>query len=149
VTDVHAGLPAVTGRLELEYEGELQGGLAVARELIRRAAGALVADRGVHPAVEEVVGWFDAGGALKVGNDDPTEAAYRAFRTVPGLVPLVQDLGFAEASDEGVVVSACELVLEALVDQQRISRSEESGWQRARPARRRSPGHGGMEPGLG
>ena len=28
-----------TGKLELEYEGELQGGDAVARELIRRAAG--------------------------------------------------------------------------------------------------------------
>src|SRR2546425_7494122 len=32
-------LPAITGKLELEYEGELQGPEAIAKDLIRRAAG--------------------------------------------------------------------------------------------------------------
>ncbi len=39
VLDVYAGLPSITGKLELEYEGELKGGDAVARELIRLAVG--------------------------------------------------------------------------------------------------------------
>ena len=39
ISDVYAALPSITGKLELEYEGELQGGDAIARELIRRAAG--------------------------------------------------------------------------------------------------------------
>ncbi|MGC4055212.1 MAG: hypothetical protein QM757_40770 [Paludibaculum sp.] len=34
--DLYAALPSITGKLELEYEGELKGGDAVARELIRR-----------------------------------------------------------------------------------------------------------------
>ena len=37
--DIYAALPSITGKLELEYEGELKGGDAVARELIRTAVG--------------------------------------------------------------------------------------------------------------
>src|SRR5439155_10562993 len=37
VSDVYAALPAITGKLELEYEGELQGAEAIAKDLIRRA----------------------------------------------------------------------------------------------------------------
>src|SRR5262249_21287320 len=40
LSDVYAALPAITGKIELEYEGELVGGGAIARELIRRAADA-------------------------------------------------------------------------------------------------------------
>src|SRR6185295_1800363 len=39
VSDVYAAVPSITGKLELEYEGELQGGDTIARELIRRSAG--------------------------------------------------------------------------------------------------------------
>ncbi|UCC48667.1 MAG: hypothetical protein JSV41_00370 [Gemmatimonadota bacterium] len=40
VTDIYAALPAVIGKLELEYEGELHGSEKIARDLISRAAGA-------------------------------------------------------------------------------------------------------------
>ncbi len=39
ISDVYAALPAITGKLELEYEGELQGSETIAKDLIRRAAG--------------------------------------------------------------------------------------------------------------
>src|SRR6195256_164703 len=39
VMDIYAALPSITGKLELEYEGELKGGDVVARELIRLAVG--------------------------------------------------------------------------------------------------------------
>ena len=39
ILDLYAALPSITGKLELEYEGELKGGDAVARELIRNAVG--------------------------------------------------------------------------------------------------------------
>ncbi|HET7599961.1 MAG TPA: magnesium chelatase, partial [Gemmatimonadales bacterium] len=45
VSDVYAAVPSITGKLELEYEGELQGGDTVARELIRRAAGKVMEER--------------------------------------------------------------------------------------------------------
>src|SRR6185312_9443153 len=39
ILDIYAALPSMTGKLELEYEGELKGGEAVAREVIRAAVG--------------------------------------------------------------------------------------------------------------
>src|SRR6266481_5255855 len=39
VLDIYAALPSMTGKLELEYEGELKGGDAIAREIIRLAVG--------------------------------------------------------------------------------------------------------------
>ncbi|HSM77240.1 MAG TPA: hypothetical protein VLT57_06440, partial [Bryobacteraceae bacterium] len=35
ILDIYAALPSITGKLELEYEGELKGGDQVARDLIR------------------------------------------------------------------------------------------------------------------
>ena len=39
ISDVYAALPALTGKFELEYEGELVGAENVARDLIRAAVG--------------------------------------------------------------------------------------------------------------
>ena len=39
VADVYSALPAITGKMELEYEGELKGAEVIARELIRTAIG--------------------------------------------------------------------------------------------------------------
>src|SRR2546421_1848110 len=39
ISHLYAALPAITGKLELEYEGELQGAETIAKDLIRRAAG--------------------------------------------------------------------------------------------------------------
>src|SRR5205814_8944514 len=41
VTDVYAALPSITGKFELEYEGELRGAEQVARDLIRSAVGSV------------------------------------------------------------------------------------------------------------
>ena len=39
ILDLYAALPSITGKLELEYEGELKGGDAVAREIIKQRCG--------------------------------------------------------------------------------------------------------------
>ncbi|HEY3934606.1 MAG TPA: magnesium chelatase, partial [Gemmatimonadales bacterium] len=140
VADVYAGLPAITGKVELEYEGELQGGDAVARELIREAAGSAFADRVPDAEVEEIVAWFDQGGALKIGVDDRTETSWRAFGVIPGLLALVKESHLATSDDREMTVAASELVLEALVSDERISRNDEYGWQRAKPKRRKGYG---------
>ena len=80
---------------------------------------------------------FEQGGALKVGMDERTETCWRGFALVPGLLALVQELGLASPEDHEMTVAGSELVLEALTARQRIARSEEYGWQRPKPARRR------------
>ena len=39
IADIYAALPAITGKMELEYEGELRGAENIAKELIRGAVG--------------------------------------------------------------------------------------------------------------
>ena len=72
--------------------------------------------------------WFDQGSALKLGGDERSEVAVKAFGVVPGLLPLVHGMGLAPAGDHPAEVAACELVLEALAAQKRITRTEEFGW---------------------
>src|ERR687891_2533855 len=64
VTDIYAALPSITGKFELEYEGELRGAETVARDLIRAAVGSVFT--GVSDGIDtrSVVEWFDLGGTL-------------------------------------------------------------------------------------
>src|SRR5271170_6333057 len=66
VLDIYAALPSITGKLELEYEGELKGGDAVARELIRLAVGKVFTRIFEGESFSSVVQWFDLGGSLKL-----------------------------------------------------------------------------------
>jgi magnesium chelatase subunit I len=141
VSDVYAAVPSITGKLELEYEGELQGGDTIARDLIRRAAGRVLEERMGGADLSKVVAWFDQGGALKVSGDQRSDICLKGFSVVPGLVEIVTEFGLAEAKDSARQVAACELVLEGLAAQKRISRSEELGYTRAKPERR-EPGYG-------
>src|SRR6266566_595537 len=86
ISDVYAALPAITGKLELEYEGELQGSETIAKDLIRRAAGRTFEGRVGGANVDDIVHWFDEGGALKITPDERSEALLKGFTVVPGLL---------------------------------------------------------------
>lgn len=136
LSDVYAALPSITGKLELEYEGELQGADVVARDLIRRAAGKafdeVLGDTDFRPAVA----WFDEGGALKVSVDERTELCLKGFSVIPGLVEAVETAGLGHRKTApGALVAGCELALEGLAAHQRITRTEEMGYTRVRPRR--------------
>src|SRR5256884_2764828 len=148
IADIYAALPAITGKIELEYEGELVGGNAIARELIRRAADATFQDRAGGGNVDEIIMWFDEGGALQVTDDARSEAVLKGFDVVPDLLTIVRRVGLAAEDDAPVSVAACELVLEALVARKKISRTDGGTYGRALPEPRRRPGQdlfgGGM-----
>ncbi len=141
ITDIYAALPAITGKIELEYEGELVGGMAIAQELIRRAADAAFEERAAGVDTDDMVMWFDRGNALQVTDEVSASAMLRGFERVPGLVELVHSVGLATVGDEMQTAAACELVLEALVARRKISRSDAGHYARAAaPERRRPPG---------
>jgi magnesium chelatase subunit I len=139
ISDVYAAQPAITGKIELEYEGELVGGHAIARELIRRAADVTFQERAGGANTDDVVIWFDEGGALQVTDDERSDAVATGFEAVPGLLDLVRRVGLAKNGDAPQTVAACELVLEALVARKKISRSDGGIYGRAEPDRRRRP----------
>ncbi|HUR91952.1 MAG TPA: magnesium chelatase [Gemmatimonadaceae bacterium] len=147
IADVYGALTAITGKLELEYEGEIVGGQAIARELIRRAADETFRGRAGGINTDEIIMWFDAGGALQVTDDVAADAAVRGFEAVPGLIDLVELVSLAKAGDVPVTAAACELVLEALVARRKISRTDGGSYGRALDEKRRRPGQdylGGM-----
>src|SRR5690606_32369298 len=140
IADIYAALPAITGKLELEYEGELVGGATIARDLIRRAADATFRDRAGEVDTDEIVMWFDGGGALQVTDDVPATALLDALNTVPGLTDVVRQADLADPADAAFTSAACELVLESLVARKKISRSDTGRYQRPQPEPRRRPG---------
>jgi magnesium chelatase subunit I len=115
IADIYAALPAITGKIELEYEGELVGGHNIARDLVRRASDATYQDRAGGMNTEEIVMWFDVGGALQVTDEVPVATVVEGFGSVPGLMQIVSGSGLAPMDDLPVVAAACELVLESLV----------------------------------
>jgi magnesium chelatase subunit I len=139
ISDVYAALPAITGKMELEYEGELIGSHVIARELIRKAADAVFDERAGGVNTDDIVIWFDEGNALEVSEDVSTRAMLEGFQRVPGLVALVKRVGLVPDSDQAGTVAACELVLEALVARRKISRSDAGRYSRAVPQERRRP----------
>ena len=144
-SDVYAALPSITGKLELEYEGELLGADKVARELVARAAGDTFRAWGgeaVSDDLENVVAYFDGGSVLQLGETAGSDATLEGFRTVPSLVDVVRELALAPEDSTQHMVAACELVLEALVADRRITRSDAGRYSRA--PRRTPPG--GMPP---
>jgi magnesium chelatase subunit I len=139
IGDVYGALSAITGKIELEYEGELVGGHAIARELIRRAADATFKARADGVNTDDVVMFFDAGGALQVTDDLSSEAVAKGFEVVPGLIPIVRAVGLAPAGDVPLTAAACELVLESLVARKKISRTDGGQYGRAVNEPRRRP----------
>ncbi|HKJ93946.1 MAG TPA: hypothetical protein VJ957_12325, partial [Longimicrobiales bacterium] len=95
ISDIYAALPAITGKMELEYEGELHGHDKIARELVQGAAAQCFAIRAGGADVDDIVEYFETGGALQVGEDAADEACVRGYETVPGLLELVESLGLA------------------------------------------------------
>ena len=139
IADLYSALPAITGKLELEYEGELVGSHVIARELIRRAADATFQARAGGSDTDTIVMWFDGGGALQVSDDVSAKAVVSGFETVPGLLEIVEETGLATRSDLPTMAAACELVLESLVARRKISRSDEGRYGRAVSEKRRRP----------
>jgi len=83
ISDIYAALPAITGKLELEYEGELQGPESIAKDLIRRAAGKTFESRVGGANVDDIVHWFDEVGRSRSPWTSAPRPASRASASSP------------------------------------------------------------------
>jgi magnesium chelatase subunit I len=134
VADVYAALPAITGKLELEYEGELFGAERVSRELIR---GALTETFAIHLGsvdLSDVIAYFTNGGSIKVSDESAGSEMAARLGNVPGLMNALAPLGVNPGAASALVASAAEFVLEGLCAQKKIGRSEDRGYTSADPA---------------
>ncbi|MEO5897696.1 MAG: sigma 54-interacting transcriptional regulator [Vicinamibacterales bacterium] len=136
VTDIYAALPAITGKFELEYEGELKGADAVAREIIRAAVSAVFGGMFATADLAQVTEWFELGGTLEVDDTLPAGELLTRTAAVQGLDALATVAGVTRDAPEPVRAAGVDFVLEGLYAQKRISRSDEFRYQGVEQPRR-------------
>jgi magnesium chelatase subunit I len=100
ISDFLGVIPAITGKIELVYEGELEGPAKVANILIGKAIKTLLQtyfpdpekakkSKKANPYLE-IINWFGAGNSLNL-LDDISDQEYKALlETVPGLKQIVK-----------------------------------------------------------
>ena len=128
VLDIYSALPSITGKLELEYEGELKGGDNVARELIRAAVGKVYTNHFDGVNVSQIVQWFEMGGSLKLDETLDSTAIAQQLANIQGLMEKTGALGLGPSEPDALRASAAEFILEGLYAHRRISRNEEIGF---------------------
>ncbi len=146
VLDIYAALPAITGKLELEYEGELKGGDAVARELIRNAVGRVFTSLFENENLSQVVQWFDLGGSLKLDENADSAAMMSQLASIQGLTEKLGAFRLTPKDPAALRASAAEFVLEGLYAHRRIARNEERGFSAEERKREAHGGGGEAEP---
>jgi magnesium chelatase subunit I len=125
ISDIYAALPAITGKLELEYEGEMKGADFVSRELIRTAV-AKAFDTHLHGVnLNQVVQWFDLGGEIQLSDNAAAEEVLDGLRQIQGLMEKLGKLNVGPKDSAEIQVSAAEFVLEGLHAHKKIGRNEE------------------------
>src|SRR5213596_2033151 len=85
VTDIYAALPSITGKFELEYEGELRGAEQIARDLIRSSVGTVFTGMFEGVDTRTVVECFDLGGSLPLSDGTAAEEVIALTGGVQGL----------------------------------------------------------------
>ncbi|HKX29573.1 MAG TPA: magnesium chelatase [Blastocatellia bacterium] len=126
IGDVYAALPSITGKIELEYEGEQVGADRIARELIRKACSEVFLDRFSGVDFRPTLDYFNQGQALVLNDSMNDETLLQEFGRVRGLLDAVRN-GRLEDDKPVTLIAACELALEGLHAQKKLARTEESG----------------------
>ena len=128
VADLYAALPSITGKIELEYEGELKGGDAVARDLVRQAVGRVHSSYYEGVNLNSITQFFELGGSLRIDDSSPAADVLMQLQKIQGLMTKAGALGLAVSEPDAVRASAAEFVLEGLYAHKRIGRNEELGF---------------------
>jgi magnesium chelatase subunit I len=125
IGDIYAAMPAITGKLELEYEGEMRGADNVARELIRTALAKTFDSYFEGVDMQQIVQWFDLGGEIRVPDTAAASQVHGELQNIQGLAEKLAALGVKTKDALELQVSAAEFVLEGLHAHKRIGRNEE------------------------
>jgi len=135
--DLGSVLPAITGKIELVYEGEQEGTTAVARFITGKAvknafarrfpdAAKLEADKDRDDTpFRKIIDWFSGSNQVVVSDEMPTAEYLETLRSVDGLEELVREHGAPE--DDSEVGPLMELVLDGLHQFSMIAREDLEG----------------------
>jgi magnesium chelatase subunit I len=128
VSDLYAAMPGITGKLELEYEGELRGADTVVQDLIRTAVGKIYHRYFADVETDQIEQWFNLGGAVKLDDNQPSAGALKDLKQIQGLFEKLTPLGVKSSDAAPKLVAAAEFLLEGMVAHRKLSRSQEHGF---------------------
>ncbi|MBN8724487.1 MAG: magnesium chelatase [Acidobacteria bacterium] len=132
ISDVYASLPTITGKLELEYEGEQLGASKIAQDLIKRAVGKTFMRYFSKANFTSIVDWFNLGGTIKASDTSTDDEYLLAIKSINGLFQIIRTTKSIETNHASLIVSAAEFFLEGLYAQKKISRSEHNIYSAAK-----------------
>ncbi len=128
VSDIYAAMPGITGKLELEYEGEMRGADVVVRDLIRAAIGKIFDKYFSGTNTQQIEQWFNLGGTVRIDDDQPSQTILEELKQIQGLFPQLSPLSVKVSDAPEAAVAGAEFLLEGLYAHKRLSRSEERGF---------------------
>src|SRR5438876_263490 len=128
ISDIYAAIPSMTGKMELEYEGEQIGANRIAKDLIKRAAGEIFEGYFVGIDFAGTIHWFDEGNNVRLADTASAEECMLLLESVPELIDTALIPFDFNRKDPAQTVAACEFALEGLYAENKISRNEEGGY---------------------
>jgi magnesium chelatase subunit I len=137
VSDLYAAMPGITGKLELEYEGEMRGADVVVRELIRGAIGKIFDKYFSGTNTQQIEQWFNLGGTVRIDDDQPSQAILEELKQIQGLFTQLSPVSVKVSDAPEIAVAAAEFLLEGMYAHKRLSRSEERGFTAQEKATRK------------
>ncbi|RYZ97925.1 MAG: magnesium chelatase, partial [Sphingobacteriaceae bacterium] len=124
ISDFLGVIPAITGKIELVYEGELEGPAKVANILIGKAVKTLLLQFFPDPEkakkskapnpYAEIIAWFGNGNSLSLVDDLPAAEYKKLLNSVPGLKALIKQ--FHPRLSENQQLLLMEFVLHGLAE---------------------------------
>ena len=140
VGDLYTALPGITGKLELEYEGEMKGADTVVRDIVRSAIGKIFDKYFANVNTQQIEQWFNLGGTVKISDEQGAKATVEELKQIQGLLEKLAPLGVKSSDAPEIVTAAAEFLLEGMCAHRRISRNEERNFAAQRkPQQEKSP----------
>ena len=136
VGDIYAALPGITGKIELEYEGEMRGADTVIREIIRASVASVFDQYFADANTQQIEQWFNLGGTVQLNDAQAAADSQKELQQIQGLFEKLSPLKISSKSSAEVAVSAAEFLLEGMYAHKRISRTEERSFTAAEKKQR-------------
>ena len=139
ISDLPSTLPAITGKLELVLEGELEGPVKVGRALIGKAVRSVfekyfpnplerknrtAGDGDDRSEYQPIVRWFESGNKIEIADDMLFKEYCSTLEKVKGLRELVLKHMPAVKSDPYALATTMEFALDALHQYSKIAKDE-------------------------
>ena len=128
ISDIYAALPGITGKLELEYEGECAAPIRWFATSSDLAVGKIYDRYFGETNTQQIEQWFNLGGTVKLDDNQSSSAELADLKKIQGLFEKLSPLHVKSSDEPPVAVAAAEFLLEGLVAHRKLSRSEERGF---------------------